>query len=87
MNAYIKSNFREKVYKILGPEFGPDKGKLSVIVWSLYGLKSSGALFQNNLDNCMKQMGYKPYLADLDLWMRPKTRNIYGLKYYDYILH
>ena len=33
MNDYIKAPCRETFYTILGPEFGPDKGKLAVIVW------------------------------------------------------
>ena len=32
MNNYIKSPCVEKVYTILGSEFGPEEGKLSVIV-------------------------------------------------------
>ena len=57
-----------------------------MIVWALNGLKSAGASFQNHLADCMKQMGYKPCLSDPDLWMRPKTRDSDGLKYYKYVL-
>ena len=35
MNAYIKTPCREKVYIILGPEFGPNKVKFAVIVRAL----------------------------------------------------
>ena len=45
MNAYIRAPCGKKVYTILGPKFVPDKGKLDVLVWALYGLKSAGALF------------------------------------------
>ena len=34
----------------------------------------------------MKQMGCKPFIADPDLWMRPKTRKSDGLGYYYYVL-
>ena len=37
MNFYIKSPCVEKVYTILGPEFGPNKSKLDVIDRSFYG--------------------------------------------------
>ena len=33
--VYIKAPWGEKVYTILRPEFGPDKGKLDVIVRAL----------------------------------------------------
>ena len=35
MNSYIKEPYGEKVYIILGPEFGPNKGNLDVIVRAL----------------------------------------------------
>ena len=53
LNAYIKAPHREKVYTILGPEFGLDEGNMSIIVRSFYGLKISGASFQNHLAECM----------------------------------
>ena len=31
-------------------------------------------------------MGYKPSLADPDLWIIPKTRKIYGIEYYEYVI-
>ena len=53
MNTYIKVSCGEKVYTILGPEFGLDEGNMSIIVRSFYGLKISGASFQNHLAECM----------------------------------
>ncbi len=45
LNAYITALVKEKVWTILGPEFGHDSGKSAVIVRVLYGLKSAGAAF------------------------------------------
>ncbi len=45
LNAYITAPVKEKVWTILGPEFGLDSGKSAVIVRALYGLKSTGAAF------------------------------------------
>ncbi len=45
LNAYITAPVKEKVWTILGPEFGLDSGKSAVIVRTLYGLKSAGAAF------------------------------------------
>ncbi len=44
-NAYITAPVKEKVWTILGPEFGLDSGKSAIIVHALYGLKSAGAAF------------------------------------------
>ncbi len=45
LNAYITAPVKEKIWTILGPEFGLDSGKSSVIVRALYRLKSAGAAF------------------------------------------
>ncbi len=45
LNAYITAPVKEKVWTILGPEFGLDSGKSAIIVRALYGLKSTGAAF------------------------------------------
>ena len=75
----------ETFYIILGPEFGPDEGKLAMIFLALQRLKSASALLHNHLFDCMKQMGYKRCISDPNLWMIPKTRKSDGLEYYDYV--
>ena len=46
LNAYITAPITEKVWTVLGPEFGTDAGKSAIIiVRALYGLKSAGAAF------------------------------------------
>ncbi len=45
LTAYITTPFIEKVWTILGPEFGHDSGKSAVMVRALYRLKSAGAAF------------------------------------------
>ena len=58
MNAYVKAPCREKIWTVLGKEFGTDQGKTAIIVRALYGLKSSGAAFHAHLAECMRSMGY-----------------------------
>jgi hypothetical protein len=53
LNAYITAPIIEKVWTVLGPEFGPDAGKTAVIVRALYGLKSAGAAFCAHLASFM----------------------------------
>jgi hypothetical protein len=68
-NAYLTAPITEKVWTVLGPEFGDDAGKRALIVRALYCLKSAGAAFSNHLAECMKHLVWNPYRADRDLWM------------------
>ena len=68
-NAYISAPCTEKIWTILGPEFGSDAGKSAILVHALYGLKSAGVSFCNHLANCITHIGFTPCLADPDLWM------------------
>jgi hypothetical protein len=86
LNAYITAPITEKVWTILGPEFGPDAGKSALIVRFLYGLKSAGAAFCAHLASFMRQMGYISCKADPELWLKAETRPDDNFKYYSYIL-
>jgi hypothetical protein len=55
-------------------------------VRALYGLKSDGAAFRNHLAECMKHMGWEPFLSDRDLWMKAEVRPSGGVRYWAYIL-
>ena len=72
MNAYVTAPCSEKIWTVLGKEFGTDQGKKSIIVRALYGLKSSGVAFHAHLADCMRSMGYTPCRGDNDLWMKPE---------------
>jgi hypothetical protein len=85
-NAYVMAPITEKVWTVLGPEFGYDNGKRALIVRDLYGLKSAGAAFRNHLAECMKHLGWIPFRADRDLWMKAETLPDDGVLYWAYIL-
>ena len=85
-NAYLTAPVTEKIWCKLGPEFGDEAGKTAIIVRSLYGLKSAGASFRNHLADCMRHLGWKPCLADQDLWMKAEIRPDDEFKYYAYAL-
>jgi hypothetical protein len=85
-NAYLIAPITEKVWTVLGPEFGGDAGKQALILRELYGLKSAGAAFRNHLASCMDHLGWKTCLADQDLWMKEETRPDDNVKYCAYIL-
>jgi hypothetical protein len=86
LNAYITAPCKEKVWTVLGPEFGPDAGKNAIIVRALYGLKSAGAAFCAHLASFMRQMGYTSCKADPDLWYKAETQPEDNYHYYAYIL-
>jgi nitric oxide synthase oxygenase domain/subunit len=85
-NAYLNAQITEKVWTVLGPEFGEDAGKRALIVRALYDLKSAGAAFRNHLVSCMDHLGWNPCLAGRDLWMKEEKRPDDGVKYWAYIL-
>ena len=86
MIAYNKYPCGEKLYTILGPEFGQDEGKMMIIVGALYGVNIAGESFQNHLAECMQFMRYKPCLSDPDLWMTLMKRSSNDFYHYECIL-
>ena len=84
-NAYISAPCREKIYTIAGKEFGSDAGKTMIVVRALYGLKSSGASFRAMLANTLWEFGYRPTLADPDVWIKA-ARKANGFCYYEMVL-
>ncbi len=86
LNAYISAPIKEKVWCVLGPEFGPDAGKSAIIVRALYGLQSAGAAFHAHLADCMRHLGYTSCPADPDLWYKELKQPVTGVLYYSYIL-
>jgi hypothetical protein len=57
-NAYPTAPITEKIWTVLGPEFGDDAGKRALIVRALYGLNSAGAAFSNHIAECMTHLGW-----------------------------
>jgi hypothetical protein len=85
-NAYLTALVLEKIWYVLGPEFGADAGKCAIVVWSLYGLKSACASLWNHLADCMWHLGWELCITDQNLWMKAEIRPDDGHKYYAYAL-
>jgi len=66
-NAYLTAPCEEKIWTILGPEFGDDQGTKALILWALYGVKSAGASLNRHISDCMRQMGYQSCKIEPDL--------------------
>ena len=72
-NAFLYGRTREKVFVVAGPEFGPEReGKRLEIVKALYGLRSSSARFHEAFADTLRRMGFRPSMADSDLWLRER---------------
>ena len=85
-NAYLQAPSSQKHYVICGAEFGLENvGKKALILRALYGGKSAGRDFRNHLRECMSHLGFKPCLADPDVWMRSATKSD-GSSYWEYVL-
>ena len=84
-NAYLTAPCSEKVWTVLGIEFGADAGKRAIIVRALYGLPRSGASFMSHLAVCMRHLKYHRCRADPDLWYKEDVHPS-GERYYRYIL-
>jgi len=59
-NAYLTAPCAEKIWTILGAEFGMDAGQKALVVRALYGLSSSGKSFMDHLGICIRHLGYQP---------------------------
>ena len=79
-NAYLESYTKEKLYIIAGPEFGELEGCTLIVIKALYGLKSSGVRWWERCSDILYEMGYKPTLAENDIWIKKVDQN------YEYIV-
>lgn len=62
LNMFFHAKTKEKLYTILGDEYGELSGKTFVLNKGLYGLRSSGAKFpEHQFDiNILRKIAYHP---------------------------
>jgi hypothetical protein len=56
-----------------------------IVQEALYGLKSSGARWQDHIVATLRDGGYQSCQADPDVWMKPGVKHD-GRKYWRYVL-
>src|SRR5210317_776314 len=83
--AYLNAPCAEKIYTILGREFGDLGGRTAIVVKALYGLKSSGFSWRSTLAKTLREsMGFTPCRGDQDVWRREAQRADKS-RYYEYL--
>ena len=73
-NAYLNAKCREKIWTVVGTEFGSEKDKVILVVRELYGLKSSGADWRQMLSQTLRDIGYVSSKADPDVCLKAETK-------------
>ena len=84
-NAFLTAPNKEKCWMRAGPEFGPEQGTVMIVTRALYGLKSASAAFRAHMATKLDDLGFKPSIADHDVWLRPASKAD-GSQYYEYVL-
>ena len=73
-NTYLNAPTEEKVWFRAGPKWGQHEGKPVLIVWALYGLKSSGQAWRTHFAQTLEGMGFKSSFADPDVWYKASVK-------------
>ena len=84
-NAYLSDDCLEKLYIIVGAEFGEEHGTVMIIRQALYGIRSSGKAFRSFLTNHLWDSGFRPTEGDLEVHIRTAITPD-GYKYYEIIV-
>ena len=84
-NAYLNAPNKEKIWTVVGHEFGMDKGAMSIITRALYGLKSAGAAQRTSFTQALAQLEFQPIHGDPDIYIKPQTKPD-GTSYYEMLL-
>ena len=69
-SAYLLAQTKERIFFIAGPEFGERAGHLMVMRKACYGLRTSGKRYHDMVYDLLKEFGFRPSLADPDIYMR-----------------
>jgi hypothetical protein len=84
--AYLNAACREKVWFVVGSEFGSWQPIIVKIVRALYGLKSSGAAcWRAMFNSTLLEMGFRSTVADPDVYLRANAKPC-GFKFYEFLL-
>ena len=81
-NTYLNAMCCEKIWFEGGTKYGEDKGKVLIVVRTLYGLKSAGLSWRAALAHVLKDLDFVSTLADPDVYIWEAVRG-YDFKYYE----
>ena len=78
-SAYLQAPTCKKRYIICGEEFPMEySGCVAIIKRALYGGKCAGADYWELMRSYMNHIGFTPYQADPDVWMRSAIKDSDG---------
>ena len=80
-NAFLSTNNLENHWLRAGPEFGPEKVKVFIVVRALYRLKSASSAFRAFMARKLDEIGFQSIPADPGVWLRPAVK-FNGEEYY-----
>ena len=63
-NAYLEALTDERLYIVAGPEFQEVEGYILIFLKALYGLKSSGKRWAEDIHGILSDMKFLPSKAD-----------------------
>ena len=69
-NAYLEALAKEKVYIVAGPDFGEFEGCILIVKKALYGLRTSGARWAEQLADSLRNLEFLSSYADPAIWIR-----------------
>jgi Reverse transcriptase (RNA-dependent DNA polymerase) len=69
-SAYLEAYTKEKVWFTAVPEFGILERHTFIIEKELYGLRTSGASWHQRFSDTLRDLKFKPCLADNDFWIK-----------------
>ena len=84
-NAYLNAPCTEKLWYEAGKEFGSDAGSVMILKKAVYGLRSAGNSSWATLSQSLIDIGYKPTMADPNVYQRRAIREG-GEPYYEWLL-
>jgi hypothetical protein len=67
--AYLEAYTAEELFIVAGPEFSELEGHMLIISKELYGLRTSRLRWHEHFSQCLREMGFEPCKAELDIWM------------------
>ena len=86
-NAFLTAYTSEKIYIVVGPEFGELEGRIMKMEKAVYRTKTAALHFHESLLICLQKIGFRPSEAEPDFWyQKSKCGFEYIARYVDVVI-